>query len=270
MSSTKGTGLERDNYPTPVAVVEELLSHLTLRPTDLFLEPCRGSGNIYDRIDLPREQKYHAELEEGKDYLMEFFPPIDVIITNPPFSLTEEFLRKAFLELTRDGTLCFLQRVNFLGSKIRVEFWAEIGFPQKTPVIIPRPRFIRGGSDSCEYMWMIWDRGNRFPTIPNGISHIITGSNITQTEDSFLLQLGAMKAKNPKALLQLVCYDNPLDYPSKYVVRAALVTSDGLRMTELHLVADSEAELHGVIPRDHFHWMPRLKEDDPCILGVYT
>lgn len=71
--------------------------------------------------------------------------------------------------------MVYLQRVNFLGSKRRVDFWQKIGFPDKTPVIVPRPRFVKGGSDSCEYMWMIWDRANRFKDIPNGISHLIHG-----------------------------------------------------------------------------------------------
>ncbi|WP_065187819.1 DNA methyltransferase [Shewanella woodyi] len=174
MSSTIGNKVARDNYPTPVNTVEALLNNLTLRPNDKFLEPCRGTRNIFDRISLPSSQKYWAEIEEGVDYLSTNFGQQDVIITNPPFSLTIEFIKKSLSELAPDGTLAYLQRVNFLGSKCRVDFWEEIGFPNKTPVIIPRPRFVNGGSDSCEYMWMIWDRGNRFSNIPNGISHIIS------------------------------------------------------------------------------------------------
>tara|TARA_R110002096_G_scaffold420470_1_gene625523 strand:+ start:273 stop:806 length:534 start_codon:yes stop_codon:yes gene_type:complete len=175
MSSTSGNKIEKDNYPTPIGVVESLLSHLTLRANDKFLEPCRGLGrNIYDRINLPSDQKSHAELDEGIDYLKTRFAKHDVIITNPPFSLTVEFIRKSLSELAFDGTMVYLQRVNFLGSKVRVPFWAEVGFPDKTPVIVPRPRFVNGGSDSCEYMWMIWDRGDRFKSIPTGISHLIS------------------------------------------------------------------------------------------------
>ncbi len=174
MSSTTGNKVVRDNYPTPVNAVEALLSKLTFRPNDNFLEPCRGTKNIFDRISLPENQKHWAEIEEGIDYLDTSFGQQDVIITNPPFSLTIEFIKKSLSELASDGTLAYLQRVNFLGSKCRLDFWAEIGFPNKTPVIVPRPRFVNGGSDSCEYMWMIWDRGNRFSDIPNGISHIIS------------------------------------------------------------------------------------------------
>lgn len=176
MSRTTGNKIANDNYPTPKAVVDELLKHLVLRPGDTFSEPCRGELRvIYDAVDLPETSKSWAELSEGVDYLSTLFTKkFDVIITNPPFTLTTEFLTKSMAELAPDGTLVYLQRVNFLGSKCRVDFWNNVGFPDKCPVIVPRPRFVNDRSDSCEYAWFIWDKGNRFPTIPTGLSHLIT------------------------------------------------------------------------------------------------
>lgn len=173
MSSTNGNVLPRESYPTPRSVVVALLSHLNIRPTDNFLEPCRGTDAIWSHISLPDSQKHWAEIEQGKDYLKTKFPnKMDIIITNPPFSLTEEFIEKSLSELNEDGTMAYLQRVNFLGSKKRVPFWKKVGFPDKSPIIVPRPRFVGGNSDSCEYAWFIWDRGNRF-NIDKGLSHLI-------------------------------------------------------------------------------------------------
>ncbi|MBO2682988.1 DNA methyltransferase [Shewanella algae] len=174
MSSTHGKVRDNELYPTPDNVVSALLSKLQLRPTDQFLEPCKGLGAIFNQINLPESQKHFAEITEGLDYLQTPFAKMDVIITNPPFSLTVEFMRKSLSELAPDGTMAYLQRVNFLGSKTRVPFWAEVGFPDKTPIIIPRPRFVGGGSDSCEYCWFIYDRGNRFTAIPSGLSHLLS------------------------------------------------------------------------------------------------
>lgn len=177
MSSSNGKNKQaNDNYPTPVGAVKALVECLEPYVTDLFLEPCKGEGNIFNQVILPEGQKYWAEIDQGVDYLETEFPTVDLIITNPPFSLTEEFLKKSFSELAEDGTLCYLQRVNYLGAAVRLPFWKEIGFPDKTPVLVPRPKFVKGGSDSCEYMWMIWDKGGRFPNIPEGLSHSIDES----------------------------------------------------------------------------------------------
>lgn len=176
MSSTHGFVLPNEAYPTPVTHVKTMLDKMVIRSTDQFLEPCRGVGRvIYDAVDLPEGQKHWAEIAEGRDYLDTPFAEgsMDVIITNPPFSLTTEFMEKSFRELKPDGTLVYLQRVNFLGAIKRVDFWQRVGFPDKFPVLIPRPRFVTEKSDSTEYAWFIYDRGNRFPTMPQGISALV-------------------------------------------------------------------------------------------------
>lgn len=174
MSRATGKVETNEYYPTPSAVVDKLLSVVSFRDSDRFLEPCAGEGAIFNAVPLPDSQKSFAELSLGIDYLETRFDKQDVIITNPPFSLAEEFIRKSMSELADDGTMIYLQRVNFLGSLTRVNFWHEVGFPNKTPVIVPRPRFINGKSDSCEYCWFIWDRGGRV-NLADGISHLVTG-----------------------------------------------------------------------------------------------
>ncbi|HGS4926192.1 TPA: DNA methyltransferase [Vibrio parahaemolyticus] len=176
MSRTTGNVIEREMYPTPDEVVDALLKHLEIRPSDKFLEPCKGTGSIYGKIKLPEEQKYFAEISEGIDYLETNFEKMDIIITNPPFSLSEEFIKKSLSELADDGTMIYLQRVNFLGAIKRIGFWQEVGMPNKLPVIIPRPKFIRGKTgDSCEYAWFVWDRGHRL-NLNDGLSSIVSAS----------------------------------------------------------------------------------------------
>jgi hypothetical protein len=179
VSSTNGKGkAAQDNYPTPEWCVNDLMNHLVLDGTETFLEPCRGlEKRIYDKVDLSEEQKYFAELDEGIDYLATDFGigSMDLIITNPPFTLTVEFLTKSMDELSEFGTLVYLQRMNFLGSKKRSLFFKELKMPNKTAIIVPRPSFVKGGNDSCEYAWMIWDRGFRFPTLDVGLNRMERG-----------------------------------------------------------------------------------------------
>jgi hypothetical protein len=173
MSRTNGETQLNEFYATPVPVVKTLISRIEFRSTDTFLEPCLGTGNIYWNIPIPEKQKYFAELRLGIDYLNTNFPRVDVIGTNPPFSLTCEFLEKSLSELNSDGTLFYLQRLDFLGSVKRYPFWSAVGVPNKLPVIVPRPRFHNGRNDSGDYAWLIYDNGNRF-NLPHGISHLKT------------------------------------------------------------------------------------------------
>nr|VFK15036.1 MAG: hypothetical protein BECKLPF1236B_GA0070989_107123 [Candidatus Kentron sp. LPFa] len=162
MSRTNGKTIPFSNYPTPGNAVRALLQSVDFRPTDRFLEPCRGEGAIYDPVPLPEPRKYWAEIRQGRDYLSTWFPEIDVIITNPPFPDAVSFLEKARGELAADGTMIFLLRLDFLGSLKRAPFWKTFGFPHKLFILTPRPRFV-GRQDSGEYAWFCWDFGNRTP-----------------------------------------------------------------------------------------------------------
>lgn len=170
MSSTGRSPVRvaQDVYPTPAYCVEKLLPWLNLTGRDgrplMFFEPCRGGGAISDRIPS-NARKGHCEIREGTDYLttpavMTGAWPVDLIITNPPYSLALEFLRKS---LSEAHTVVYLLRLNFLGSLARKPFWDEHP-PTHLFTITPRPRFVNGGSDSCEYGWFIWDRGGRVLT----------------------------------------------------------------------------------------------------------
>lgn len=180
---------EGDFYPTPGYVVDELLAELNLfrLAQSAFLEPCRGDGSLYDRINA--RYKLHAELSEGIDYLDTQFTGIDVIITNPPFSLAEEFLEKS---LSEAPFVAYLMRLNFLGSQDRVEFWNRMPVLTHLFTMGKRPAFVsvcKGskpknikscgatypveytgpcscggraspGTDSTEYAWYVWDFDN--------------------------------------------------------------------------------------------------------------
>lgn len=152
--------LDNDFYPTPIDTLTPLINKVDFTNIKTFLEPCKGDGRILNLIP-DNIDKYWAEIQLGKDYLTTPFKNIDLIITNPPFSISLEFIKKS---LTEAKTICYLQRLNWLGSKKRKDFWNN-NTPDKLFVLSQRPQFRReagfgNGTDSTEYAWFIWDKLN--------------------------------------------------------------------------------------------------------------
>ena len=182
MSAT-GRGTKRnenDFYATPAKVVDQIIQEIDWTEVHSFLEPCRGEGAIYNKVPKPRYKEmeerfddptlplmFHAELSEGIDYLKAYFslPKQSLILTNPPFSLAQEFVTKSLKEA---DCVVYLQRLNWFGSKKRKEFW------EKNPVthlfvLSQRPSFTGKGTDACEYAWFVWDRTGTIMKRPKGI-----------------------------------------------------------------------------------------------------
>jgi hypothetical protein len=85
-----------------------------------------------------------------------------VIVTNPPYSLADEFCRHAISVATE---VFLLLRLNFLGSQRRKEWWTHHE-PSALFVLSKRPSFVNGKTDSTEYAWFYW--GARW----KGIHHL--------------------------------------------------------------------------------------------------
>ena len=192
MSSTNrgAARITNDKYVTPAPAIDSLLDVLDIPRHDSFLEPCRGDGAILDRVEC--EIKWYTEIDEGKDYLTTQFGNFDLIITNPPFSLAIEFLEKS---LSEAKSVFYLLRLNFLGSQRRKPFW-DANPPSHVMVLSQRPCFVwickdckypykpeftrtchecggkvRAQTDSIEYAWFGWDRGN-ICKLPKGV-HVL-------------------------------------------------------------------------------------------------
>lgn len=79
-----------DIVMTPISVAKMVVDHY--KPSGFTLEPARGSGNIY-RF-LPSKKDW-CEISEGKDFFA-YTKKVDWIITNPPYSIYNEFLKHCF------------------------------------------------------------------------------------------------------------------------------------------------------------------------------
>ena len=146
---------EHDLYETPEWVVDEFLNLVPIREDWKYLEPCRASGRFYNHMPIGSAW---AEIREGVDYLNTQYNPVDCILTNPPFSLAQEFVEKA---RTEADVVIMLLRVGFLGSIRRKEFWSK-NPPSAMITLSKRPSFTDNGkTDGAEYAFFIWDDKNR-------------------------------------------------------------------------------------------------------------
>jgi 23S rRNA A1618 N6-methylase RlmF len=174
-SKNRLTGsLPQDKYYTPRWCIQLLIDRIDFSKVNSFLEPCNGDGRISKEVEIAIRKVHNntilldaCEIDYGVDYLtydihtgiISVNKLYDLIITNPPFSKSIEFLTKSLKEAS---TVCYLQRLNWLGSQERKEFWNN-NTPDKIFVLSKRPQFmkemgLKSGSDSTEYAWFIWDK----------------------------------------------------------------------------------------------------------------
>lgn len=85
-----GKATMADAVMTPPALAELVIKHFN--PVGMVLEPARGTGNFYNLLQQPKDW---CEITEGKDFL-DYDKKVDWIVTNPPYSIYDLFLNKAF------------------------------------------------------------------------------------------------------------------------------------------------------------------------------
>lgn len=175
MSSTNrgAKRTENDFYPTPAECIDAIMSEI--KPSALnvctWLEPCAGDFRIYDR--MPEGRREWAEIQHGRDYFANKYQA-DIALTNLPFAIAQDFAEKLLRECK---SVIVLERLNWLGSDERKEFW-QANPPTHLFVLANRPSFtaeqvtakvvdlfecevtIGGnkGNDSTEYAWFAWDK----------------------------------------------------------------------------------------------------------------
>jgi hypothetical protein len=153
-----------DFYPTPSWCYEKLPINYSKYST--ALEPCAGDGRILQFLTSKGLETDYCEIQEGKDFF-EYSNTVDLILTNPPYSLAQEFVVHS---LSLAPTVIMLLRLNFLGAQKRHTFWKE-NEPTSLFVLSKRPSFTGGGTDSTEYAWYVWERESK--NIQPGVHHIL-------------------------------------------------------------------------------------------------
>ena len=79
-----------DSVQTPLKIAKMIVEHY--HPIGKCLEPCRGEGAFFQFFP---GQKDWCEIKEGKDFF-NYHRKVNWIITNPPYSIYNDFLQHCF------------------------------------------------------------------------------------------------------------------------------------------------------------------------------
>lgn len=156
-----------DFYPTPQGVTEALLQHEQFSTT--VWEPACGDGAIskilveagYSVISSDLIDRSYGDVEDfiATDQLTEN------IVTNPPYSIAEEFVRKALSCTT--GKVAMLLPLTFLESERRESLFVTsclkrvYVFMDRIPIY--KSGSVARGNGRTAYAWYVWEHGYSGP-----------------------------------------------------------------------------------------------------------
>jgi len=176
MSSTRGFKLPRDEYLTPrrlvkAAIIKLHRSYPEFKPLTCLEPGCSWASHLdyaqdtfstliytvgVDVLDQPTHPSHEFMCHDFTTWQTE--DKFDLIVTNPPFGLAEEFFLKSKNLLTPTGIAMLFQRIGFFASKKRRHnLWGEINLKQVW-ICTTRPAMIgQPSADSCEYAYYVFD-----------------------------------------------------------------------------------------------------------------
>jgi hypothetical protein len=157
-----------DFYDTPLVAVHALLRVENL-PYRIW-EPACGIGNIAGTLIGAGHAVFASDLNDrgygqpGIDFLLPG-PPVDcdAIVTNPPFSLAEEFVATA---LERAPMVVMLLRLAFYESDRRTGILEDRGlarihaFRKRLPMMHRAGWEGRKANSGMAFAWFVWDRSH--------------------------------------------------------------------------------------------------------------
>lgn len=159
---------ELDRYYTPDDVALACVAALHLAPGLTIVEPSVGGGAFAMAarvcsegcriVGIDADPNASGLVLVDEDHVGDFLHwqpagPVQYVIGNPPFNEAEAHVRHA-LAVSQYG-VAMLLRLAFLETAKRAEFWREHP-PDEVHVLVRRPSFTGGATDSAAYGWFVW------------------------------------------------------------------------------------------------------------------
>ena len=159
----KGDRQENDFYPTPFdATLAFLLAEIEHIPFDEPVwEPACGDGAICQVLHTQGYSTIASDLINrgygaGEiNFLEQEEKKSKIIITNPPFNLAADFIKKAF-DLECDYIAMFL-KTPYWQAASRYKLFKRRQLSAVYPLTW-RPNFLGGSGSTMEFSWFVWDK----------------------------------------------------------------------------------------------------------------
>lgn len=177
--------MSNNNYYTPQHLVDAIFEKV-VRPVECgkWLEPAAGDSRIVnamrsvdasgaiDAVEISRIGRSASATNWFEDDFIAWRPReaiyYDRIVTNPPYTLAEEYVSKCLDLLASGGQLILLLRLAFLEGQGRYErLWRHEAFvPARIWTLAKRPSFDGHGTDATAYGVFEWCADKRrFPEL---------------------------------------------------------------------------------------------------------
>ena len=177
-----GGRASHDHYPTPPGAVLPLVRYAQRArwwaTGEAVLDPCCGEGKLLDalrdfaglvghgieldpaRAELARRRGH--QVREGDALVVPWaargtgLEEAPLVVSNPPFSHAEDFVRAALLRMPPRGLVAMLLPMNFIETPGRARLHRAC--PADIFVLAKRPSFDGKGTAAIPYAWWVWGR----------------------------------------------------------------------------------------------------------------
>lgn len=114
--------IPNDIFITPLQLAKNHIDMIPHNKNNIWYDPFKNNGSYYNQF--PNKNKLWSEILDGKDFF-EFNEKVDIICSNPPYSLINKVLEKS-IELN-PHTISYLIGINNLTTK-RIEYMENAGY----------------------------------------------------------------------------------------------------------------------------------------------
>lgn len=189
-SCNNSTGKRRksDFYETPYSMTRHILNRLPIDKNETVLEPSCGNGAISKVLkEFGIKKVIENDISRGQDFLEYDGQKVDWIVTNPPFSLTQEFIKKG--KEISDNILLLLPLSYLHGKQRYDEIYTDEDYKLKGVYIFTRYPLLgdelrpdgKYKTGMMVYAWFHFERGYAGEA---GIQWIDNNSDILKKSDS--------------------------------------------------------------------------------------